>query len=217
VPMSWPQFFASEMCQEVTLDALRIHGCYGYTTEFNSECISEESKMQFGRCFEEFEVGDVYKHWPGRTITEYDDTLFCMLTMNHNPLHIDANYAEDTQHKQRLVVGPLIFSIALGMSVGDVSGKAIANLEFEHVRHLAPTFHGDTIYAQTTVLDKKLATSKPDRGIVTVETSAYNQRAETVLTFKRQVMVPTQAHDQVRQQAWEEKLARARKRGLHEL
>src|SRR5712691_6336788 len=101
--------------------------------------------MQFGRCFEEFEIGAVYKHWPGRTITEYDDTLFCMLTMNHNPLHIDANYAEETQHRQRLVAGPLIFSIALGMSVGDVSGKAIANLEFEYVKHLAPTFHGDTI------------------------------------------------------------------------
>ncbi len=92
--------------------------------------------MQFGRCFEEFEVGAVYKHWPGRTITEYDDTLFSMLTMNHNPLHIDAYYAEATQFKRRLVVGPLIFSIALGMSVPDVSGKAIANLEFENVKHL---------------------------------------------------------------------------------
>jgi acyl dehydratase len=93
-------------------------------------------KMQFGRTFEEFEIGAIYKHWPGRTITEYDDTLFSMLTMNHNPLHIDANYCEDTEFKQRLVVGPLIFSIALGMSVPDVSGKAIANLEFENVRHL---------------------------------------------------------------------------------
>ena len=73
--------------------------------------------MQYGRCFEEFEIGAVYKHWPGRTITEYDDTLFSMLTMNHNPLHIDAHYAETRQHGQRLVVGPLIFSIALGMSV----------------------------------------------------------------------------------------------------
>ena len=87
--------------------------------------------MQFGRCFEEFEVGALYKHWPGRTITEYDDTLFCMLTMNHHPLHIDANYAETTQFQQRLVVGSLVFSIVLGMTVEDVSGKAIANLEFE--------------------------------------------------------------------------------------
>jgi acyl dehydratase len=169
--------------------------------------------MQFGRCFEEFEIGDSYKHWPGRTITEYDDTLFCMLTMNHNPLHIDAHYTEDTQFGQRLVAGPLIFSIVLGMSVPDVSGKAIANLEFEYVRHLAPTFHGDTIYAETTVLAKKLSQSKPDRGIVTVETIAYNQRGENVLSFKRRVMVPTKEHDAARQRAWDEKMARARATG----
>ena len=168
--------------------------------------------MQFGRCFEEFEIGDVYKHWPGRTITEYDDTLFSMLTMNHNPLHIDAFYCETTQHKQRLVVGPLIFSIALGMSVPDVSGKAIANLEFEHVKHLAPTFHGDTIYAETRVLDKKLSSSKPDRGIVTVETIAYNQRGEDVLSFKRRVMVPTKKYDEDHQREWDEKMAKRRKR-----
>ncbi len=170
--------------------------------------------MQFGRCFEEFEIGDVYKHWPGRTITEYDDTLFSMLTMNHNPLHIDANYCEDTQFKQRLVVGPLIFSIALGMSVPDVSGKAIANLEFENVKHLAPTFHGDTIYAETKVLDKKLSSSKPDRGIVTVETIAYNQRGERVLSFKRRVMIPTREYDEAWQRAWDEKMGR--RRDLHE-
>jgi acyl dehydratase len=172
-----------------------------------------DAPMQFGRCFEEFEVGAVYKHWPGRTITEYDDTLFCMLTMNHHPLHIDANYAENTPFKQRLVVGSLVFSIVLGMTVEDVSGKAIANLEFEHVKHVGPTFHGDTIYAETTVLDKQLSRSKPDRGIVTVETIAYNQRGETVLSFKRRVMVPTRAYDEARQRAWEEKMARARKEG----
>jgi acyl dehydratase len=168
--------------------------------------------MQFGRCFEEFEVGAVYKHWPGRTITEYDDTLFSMLTMNHNPLHIDAYYAETTQFKRRLVVGPLIFSIALGMSVPDVSGKAIANLEFENVKHLAPTFHGDTIYAETRVLDKKLSSSKQDRGIVTVETIAYNQRGENVLSFTRRVMVPTKEYDEAWQRAWDEKMAKLRAR-----
>jgi acyl dehydratase len=166
--------------------------------------------MQFGRCFEEFEIGAIYKHWPGRTITEYDDTLFCMLTMNHNPLHIDAHYTKDTQFGQRLVAGPLIFSIVLGMSVPDVSGKAIANLEFEFVKHLAPTFHGDTIYAETTVLAKKLSQSKPDRGIVTVETIAYNQRGALVLSFKRRVMVPTRENEDARQRAWDEKMARAR-------
>ena len=152
----------------------------------------------------------MYKHWPGRTITEYDDTLFSMLTMNHNPLHIDANYCETTQHKQRLVVGPLIFSIALGMSVPDVSGKAIANLEFENVKHLAPTFHGDTIYAETRVLDKRLSATKPDRGIVTVETIAYNQRGENVLSFKRRVLVPTREYEEARQHAWDEKMTKLR-------
>jgi acyl dehydratase len=171
------------------------------------------NKMQFGRCFEEFEIGAVYKHWPGRTITEYDDTLFCMLTMNHHPLHIDANYAEKTQFKQRLVVGSLVFSIVLGMTVEDVSGKAIATLEFEHVKHLGPTFHGDTIYAETTVLDKKLSSSKPDCGIVTVETIAYNQRGENVLSFKRRVMVPTRAFDEAQRREWEENMAQLRKRG----
>src|SRR5947207_11937195 len=170
--------------------------------------------MQFGRCFEEFEIGDVYKHWPGRTITEYDDTLFSMLTMNNNPLHIYAFYSKTTQHKQRLVVCPLIFSIALGMSVPDVSGKAIANLEFENVKHLAPTFHGDTIYAETRVLDKKLSSTKPDRGVVTVETIAYNQRGERVLSFKRCVLVPTKESDEDLQQAWDEKMRRLR--DLHE-
>ena len=173
-----------------------------------------DAEMQYGRCFEEFEIGDVYKHWPGRTITEYDDTLFSMLTMNHNPLHIDAFYSETTQHKQRLVVGPLIFSIALGMSVADVSGKAIANLEFESVKHLAPTFHGDTIYAETRVLDKRLSSTKPDRGVITVETIAYNQRGERVLSLRRRVLVPTKEFDEARQRVWDENMERLR--DLHE-
>ncbi len=167
--------------------------------------------MQFGRVYEEFEIWAVYKHWPGRTITEYDDTLFSMLTMNHHPLHIDANYAEGTQHHQRLVVGSLVFSIVLGMSVPDVSGKAIANLEFENVRHLGPTFHGDTIYAETTVLDKRMSQSKTDRGIVTVETIASNQRGERVLSFKRRVLVPTRASDAAWQKNWDETMEQRRK------
>lgn len=168
--------------------------------------------MQFGRCFEEFEIGAIYKHWPGRTITEADDTLFCMLTMNHHPLHIDAYYAEElTQFKQRVVVGPLVFSIVLGMTVEDVSGKAIANLEFEQVKHLGPTFHGDTIYAETRVLEKHLTRSNPERGIVTVETIGFNQRGENVLSFTRRVLVPTQVLDAVQRQAWEDKMQHLRK------
>jgi len=116
--------------------------------------------MQFGRYFEEFEVGAVYKHWPGKTVTEYDDHLFCLLTMNHHPLHIDAHYAEtQTDFGRNVVVGNYIYSLLLGMSVADVSGKAIANLEVESLRHIAPTFHGDTIYGETTVLDKRESAS----------------------------------------------------------
>src|SRR5258708_14404366 len=96
------------------------------------------------------------------------------------------------------------------MRVVDVSGKAIANLEFENVKHLGPTFHGDTIYAETKVLDKKLSSSKPDRGIVTVETIAYNQRGENVLSFKRCVMVPTKEYDEAWQRQRDKKMAKLR-------
>ena len=145
---------------------------------------------RFGRYFEEFAVGEVYKHWPGRTITEADDVLFCMLTMNHHPLHIDANYAQGTQFGRNVVVGNLVMDIAFGMSVPDVSGKAIANLGFESIQFLAPTFHGDTIYAETEVLEARASESRPDRGVVTVETRATNQRGEVVMKFKRSVLVP---------------------------
>jgi acyl dehydratase len=145
----------------------------------------------FGRCFEDFEVGDVYRHWPGKTITEYDDHLFCMITMNHHPLHTNAHYAEtSTQFGRNVVVGNLVYSLALGMSVPDVSGKAIANLEVESLKHLAPMFHGDTLYAETKVLDKKESGSKPDRGVITVETRGYNQEGTEVLYFRRRVLVP---------------------------
>jgi acyl dehydratase len=145
----------------------------------------------FGRYLEDFEVGDVYKHWPGKTITEYDDHLFCMITMNHHPLHTNAHFAEtSTQFGRNVVVGNLVYSLALGMSVPDVSGKAIANLEVESLQHRAPMFHGDTLYAETRVLDRKESSSKPDRGIVTVETRGYNQDGVEVLYFRRKVMVP---------------------------
>ena len=147
--------------------------------------------MQFGRYFEEFEVGATYRHWPGKTITEADDHLFCLLTMNHHPLHTDAHYAETkTEFGRNVVVGNLVYSLAIGMSVADVSGKAIANLEVESLKHEHPTFHGDTIYAETTVLEKRESSTKPDRAIVTVETRAFNQRGERVCIFKRRVMVP---------------------------
>jgi acyl dehydratase len=151
--------------------------------------------MQFGRYFEEFEVGATYKHWPGKTVTEADDMLFCALTMNQHPLHSDAFYAQEkTQFGKNVAVGNYVYSLVLGMSVPDISGKAIANLEVETLKHENPTFHGDTIYAQSTVLEKKESSSKPDRGIIHVETHGYNQRGERVCFFRRKVMVPRRAH-----------------------
>lgn len=150
-----------------------------------------DGRDKFGRYFEDFQVGDVYKHWPGHTITEAEDHLFCALTMNLHPLHSDRWYAEEeTQFGKNVVVGNFVYSLVLGMSVPDVSGKAIANLEIESLQHKAPTFHGDTIRAETTVIDKVESKTKPDRGVVTVETRGYNQRGEEVVYFRRKVLVP---------------------------
>jgi acyl dehydratase len=158
----------------------------------------------FGRSLEDFEVGDVYRHWPGKTITEAEDHLFCMTTMNHHPLHSDSWFAEhETVHGKNVVVGNLVYSLALGMSVPDVSGSAIANLEVESLIHRKPTFHGDTIYAETLVVDVAASNSKPDRGIVTVETKAFNQRAEEVCFFRRKVMVWTRAALPVRKRPYD--------------
>ena len=151
------------------------------------------TRESFGRCFEDFVPGEVIEHWPGRTITETDNLYFSLLTMNQHPLHIDAAYAEDTQFGQRLVVGPLVFSVVVGMTVADISGRAIANLAYESVEHDGPTFHGDTLYARTTVLEKRDSKSRPDRGIVQVETQGLNQHGDVVLTFRRSVLVPKRA------------------------
>ena len=152
----------------------------------------------FGRYLEDFVPGDVYRHWPGKTITEYDDHLFCMITMNHHPLHTNDWFASQSVQGRNVVVGNLVYSLVLGMSVPDVSGAAIANLEVETLQHKNPTFHGDTIYAETRVLETR-ESSKGDRGIVTVETRGLNQRGEEVCYFRRKVMVPTRAAAKPRQ------------------
>ena len=148
---------------------------------------------QYGRYLEEFEVGAVYKHWPAKTVTEADDHLFCLLTMNHHPLHINDVYAAQSQQGRNVVVGPLVYSLALGMSVGDVSGKAIANLATEELTHPAPVFHGDTLFVESEVLEVRPSESKPDRGIVKVRTDVYNQDGTLVATFKRAVLGAAEA------------------------
>ncbi len=151
----------------------------------------------YGRYLEEFEVGDVYKHWPAKTVTESDDHLFCLITMNHHPLHLNDVYAAASQQGRNVVVGPLVYSLALGMSVSDVSGKAIANLSTEALSHPAPVFHGDTLYVETEVLEKRESQSKPDRGTVKVQTRVFNQDGVLVAEFKRLVLVPRKEHGSV--------------------
>ena len=143
----------------------------------------------FGRCLEEFVVGDAYRHWLGKTITEADNHLFCMITMNHHPLHTNDWFAAQSVQGRNVVVGNLVYSLVLGMSVPDVSGAAIANLEVETLQHKFPTFHGDTIHAETRVLDVQESRSKRDRGIVTVETKGFNQDGKEVCYFRRRIMV----------------------------
>ena len=145
---------------------------------------------QYGRYLEEFEQGAVYKHWPAKTVTEADDHLFCLITMNHHPLHINDVYASQSQQGRNVVVGPLVYSLALGMSVGDVSGKAIANLATEELSHPAQVFHGDTLFCESEVLEVRPSGSKPDRGVVRVHTRVLNQDGVLVAEFKRTVLVP---------------------------
>ena len=144
----------------------------------------------YGRYLEDFEVGAVYKHWPAKTVTEADDHLFCLLTMNHHPLHINDVYAAESQQGRNVVVGPLVYSQALGMSVADVSGKEIANLATEELSHPAPVFHGDTLLAESEVLEVRPSQSNLDRGIVKVHTRVFKQDGTLVAEFKRAVLVP---------------------------
>ena len=144
----------------------------------------------FGRFLEDFKVGTVYKHQDKKTITEKDNNLFCQITMNHHPLHLDAEYAKSTIYKKKVVAGTFVASIAVGLSVPDISGKAIANLDYEKIIHDAPVFIGDTLHAETKILEVNESKTKPDRGIVFVETRAYNQNNEKVLTLRRHILIP---------------------------
>lgn len=143
-----------------------------------------------GRYLEDFTAGVTIKHWPGRTIREFDDTWFTLMTMNTNPLHFDEHFASQSQHGRCLVNGTLVFALTVGMSVRDISETAIANLEYEKILHHAPTFHGDTIYAESDILEVTPSASRPDRGVIYVETRGRNQRDEVVLSLRRRVLVP---------------------------
>ena len=147
-----------------------------------------------GRYYEDFTPGDTYKHWPGRTITAADNTWFTLLTMNQHPLHFDEEYAKRSEFGRIVVNSTLTLAIVVGMSVADVSQKAIANLAWTDIRMPAPVFNGDTLYAESTVLEKRESKSRPTQGIVSVATRAWKQDGTTVMTFNRTVLVPRRGH-----------------------
>jgi itaconyl-CoA hydratase len=142
-----------------------------------------------GRFYEDFTVGDVYKHPYGRTVTETDNVWFTNLTMNVNPMHFNEAYAAETEFGERLVDGTYVFALAVGMSVIDVSANATANLGYDEVRHHAPVYHGDTIFAESEVVSKRELDSREQVGIVTTELRAFNQDDELVLSLERTPMV----------------------------
>ena len=151
-------------------------------------------RESYGRYFEDFRVGDVYEHRPGRTISEADNTWFTLLTMNQHPLHFDREYARHTEFGQPLVDSTLTLAIVTGMSVSDVSQKAIANLGWTDIRMPAPVFNGDTIYAESEVLEKRESRSRPTQGIVTVATRAHKPDGTLVMEFKRTMLIPKRGH-----------------------
>ncbi|MBY8824265.1 MaoC family dehydratase [Sphingomonas colocasiae] len=147
-----------------------------------------------GRHYEDFVVGDVYEHRPGRTISEADNSWFALLTMNTHPIHFDAEYAARTEFGQLLVCSPLTLAILVGMSVSDVSQKAVANLGWKEIAMTAPVFVGDTLYAESQVLELRESGSRPQQGLVTVKTIGRNQHGTVVCEFIRTALVWKRGH-----------------------
>ena len=144
----------------------------------------------FGRYYEDFKVGDIYEHRPGKTVTEYDNHMFTLMTMNTHPMHFDSEFAAASEFKKNLVVSPYTLALLIGMSVTDCSQKAIANLGMDEVKFTAPVFAGDTIYGESEVLAKRESSSRPGQGIVTIITRGYNQDQTMICTFKRNMLIP---------------------------
>jgi itaconyl-CoA hydratase len=151
-------------------------------------------RASYGRYLEDFTVGDVYEHRPGRTITEADNIQFSLMTMNFHPLHCDAAYAAKSEFGRLLVNSGLSLAIVLGMTVNDVSGKAIANLGWKEIKLTAPVFCGDTLYAESEVLEMRESKSRPTQGVVTVHTRAFNQDGVQIMDFVRSALVPKRGH-----------------------
>ena len=151
-------------------------------------------RASYGRYFEDFAVGEIYEHRPGRTISETDNTWFTLVTMNQHPLHFDANYAAKSEFGARVVNSCLTLSIVVGMSVSDISQKAVANLGWTDIKLTAPVFIGDTIYAESEVMSKRESASRPTQGIVEVRTTGKKADGSVFMTFNRTVLVPKRGH-----------------------
>jgi len=151
-------------------------------------------RESYGRYLEDFVVGDVYEHRPGRTITESDNTWFTLLTMNQHPLHFDKEYAAGSEFGRVLVNSCLTLSVVTGMSVSDVSQKTVANLGWNEVKLTGPVFVGDTLYAESAVLNVRESRSRPTQGIVTIRTRGLKQDGTEVISFERAMLIPRQGH-----------------------
>ena len=147
-------------------------------------------RESYGRSLEDFEIGDVYEHRPGRTITESDNTWFTLLTMNQHPLHFDAEYAAKSEFGKPVVNSCLTLSIVAGMSVSDISQKTIANLGWDKIRLTAPVFVGDTLYAESEVLAIRESKSRPSQGIVKVRTTGMKQDGTQFISYERTMLIP---------------------------
>ena len=151
-------------------------------------------RESYGRYLEDFNIGDIYEHRPGRTLTESDNTWFTLLTMNQHPLHFDKEYASKSEFGKPLVNSCLTLSIVAGMSVSDISQKTIANLGWDKIKLTAPVYVGDTLYAESVVLSKRESKSRPTQGIVSVRTTGFNQDGKEVISYERTMLIPKNGH-----------------------
>jgi acyl dehydratase len=163
-------------------------------SQSSKEIGPQRYRESYGRYFEDFRVGDVYEHRPGRTLSEADNTWFTLLTMNNHPIHFDAAYAAKSEFGKPLINSTLTLAIVTGMSVSDVSQKAVGNLGWTDIRLTAPVFAGDTIYAESEVISKRESKSRPNQGIVQVRTTGSKADGTVFMTFERTVLVPMRGH-----------------------
>ncbi len=160
----------------------------------SKEVAPQRYREEIGRYYEDFTVGDVYEHRPGRTITETDNSWFTLLTMNTHPLHFDTEYAAKSEFGKPLVNSALTLAIVAGMSVSDTSQKAIANLGWNDIKLTAPVFNGDTIYAESEVLEKRESSSRPTQGIVTIKTIGKKADGTVFMSYVRTMLIPKRGH-----------------------